>query len=416
MTPYYIIVLLFTLSAAFAYINQRWLKLPFVIGLFLLSSIMSLVIILLSGIYINPYLEIKEIVDDVNISEFILEYVLGALLFAGALHTNWSEMRKYFKTISILAIFGVILSALLIAVLVYYAAHAINLSISFEYCLIFGALISPTDPIAVLGILKQAGVPKKTESIIVGESLFNDGIGVVLFISLYQIVAKPNTPFELGHFFTLFLQEAGGGLAFGLILGYLLHYLLKSIDHYETEVLLTIAFVMLGYVESALLHISGPLAMVVMGLMVGNYKTEKSMSDVTLEYMNKFWQLIDVILNALLFIVMAFVLMILDFNIRYFILGGLAIAVILGARYSIINLLRRLLPKSVNLNKKESVLLVWGGLRGGLSLALALSLPSSETKDTLLVVTYVCVVFSILIQGLTVGKLASRLKNKMVNE
>jgi len=255
-------------------------------------------------------------------------------------------------------------------------------------------------------------VSKKIESTIVGESLFNDGVGVVIFIALLETLKLGNPEIDFGHFGLLFLQEAVGGLLFGLLLGFLLHQLLKSIDNYETEVLLTAAFVMAGYAVSNYMHLSGALAMVVMGLLVGNYKQDKSMSDKTLEYVHKFWELVDVILNAVLFISIAFVLVVIDFESVYFILGLVSVVIVLLSRIIVIFMPTLLLPKVVGLNKNEAKIIVWGGLRGGLSIALVLSLPESTAKDILVITTYACVVFSIMIQGLTIGKVAKVMSKK----
>lgn len=265
-------------------------------------------------------------------------------------------------------------------------------------------MIAPTDPIAVLGILTKANVPKKTESIIVGESLFNDGVGVVVFVAL--LLTLKTGVFSFSNFGLLFLQEAVGGVTVGLALGYVLHLLLKSIDHYETEILLTIAFVMAGYTISNSFHISGALAMVVMGLLVGNYKQNLAMSDLTQEYVHKFWKLLDVILNALLFILIAFVLVVIDFESSYVLVGISAVFIVLLSRYIVVYLPHLVAPRLLNLTNKEAKIIAWGGLRGGLSIALVLSLPDSETKNILLIATYFCVLFSIIVQGLTIEKVA----------
>lgn len=409
MSIYIILTILIGISAAFAYINYKYLKMPFVIGLFFLSTIVSLLVFISKFWFIQPYTDLKAIVQQTDISKFILEIMLGFLLFAGSLHTDWSNVKKHLKQIALFAIGGVILSTIIIAVLVYGICNLLDIEIGFIYCLLFGALISPTDPIAVLGILTKANVPKKIESIIVGESLFNDGIGVVIFIALLETLNSGSSAINYSHFGLLFLQEAVGGIIFGLVFGFALHKLLKSIDHYETEVLLTIAFVMVGYSLCLFLHLSGALAMVVMGLLVGNYKQDRAMSDQTQEYVHKFWELIDVVLNAVLFIIIALVLIVIDFKVNYFILGLASIFVVLLSRIIVVYLPKLLLPKTIDLNKNESKIIVWGGLRGGLSIALILSLPDSEAKNILLVATYICVLFSILVQGLTIGKLAKHL-------
>jgi CPA1 family monovalent cation:H+ antiporter len=380
----------------------------FVIGLFFLSFCVSLLLIKSNLLQTPHIVELKAFIKSFNISKFILEILLGFLLFAGSLHTKWDEIKKYLKQIALLSILGVLISTLFIAALFYGICELLHLGTPFIYCLLFGALISPTDPIAVIGILTKANVSKKIESIIVGESLFNDGIGVVVFISLLHTLNSGSTSLHLGEFGLLFLQEAIGGIAFGLALGFILHRLLKSIDQYETEVLLMLAFVMGGYSLSLYLHLSGALAMVVMGLLIGNFKKEKSMSSVTKEYVNKFWELMDVILNAILFIIIALVIVVIDFQPIFFLLGLAGIVIVLLSRIFVVYLPNLLAPKLMELTKQESKLMVWGGLRGGLSIALVLSLPESESKNMLTIVTYMCVLFSILIQGLTIGKLAKK--------
>lgn len=406
MNLYLALTILICLSASFAYVNQRFLKLPFVIGLFLLSTALSILVIS-SKLWLNiPLEEIKTYIELANIDNIILNYLLGFLLFAGALHTNWNNLKQQIKPIAIFAIGGVLISTIVIAILFYGLTQVFKLEISFILCLIFGALISPTDPIAVLGILTKANVPKKTEYTIVGESLFNDGVGVVVFIALLDTLSTGE--FSFSHFGFLFMEEAVGGILMGLVLGYFLHLLLKSIDHYETEILLTLAFVMAGYTFCNYLHLSGALSMVVMGLMVGNFRQNVAMSDTTQEYVHKFWELVDVILNAVLFIIIAFVIIEIEFKTKYIWVGLISVFIVLLSRLIIVYLPHLVFPKLLKLSNKEAKIISWGGLRGGLSLALVLSLPNSETKDILLIATYFCVLFSIIIQGLTIEKLAKR--------
>ena len=406
MNIYFTLTILICLSAGFAYVNQRFLKLPFVIGLFLLSTVLSLLVIS-SKLWLNiPLQQIKTYIELANIDKIVLNYLLGFLLFAGALHTNWNNLKQQIKPIATFALGGVLLSTIIIAVMFYGLTQIFNLNLSFIYCLIFGALISPTDPIAVLGILTKANVPKKTEYTIVGESLFNDGVGVVVFIALLDALNTGH--FSITHFGILFLQEAVGGILMGLVLGYFLYLLLKSIDHYETEILLTLGFVMAGYTFCNYLHLSGALSMVVMGLMVGNFKQDVAMSDITQAYVHKFWELVDVILNAVLFILIAFVLIVIDFKTKYIWVGLISVFLVLISRIIIVFLPHFVFPKLLKLTTKEAKIISWGGLRGGLSLALVLSLPDNETKEILLIATYFCVLFSIIIQGLTIESLAKK--------
>ncbi len=404
MSLYLVFTILVTVSALFAFVNNRYLKMPNIIGLFFLSTIVAIFIIISKYWFDIPFQGIKLLIASANLSDFIIDILLGFLLFAGALHTDWARLKKEIKSVSFFAIPGVLVGCFIIAGLFYLLCHALDFPINFLHCLIFGALICPTDPVAVIGILKKAGVPKRIETVIIGESLFNDGIGVVLFLALIH-TANSAEGFSAATVGMLFLQEAVGGVVFGLVLGLLLHYLIKKIDHYESEVLLTLAFVMGGYSLAASLHISGPLAMVVMGLLVGNYKSDTSMSDATYEYMLKFWELIESVLNGILFTVVAFLLAIIDFSIQMVIVGVLTIVIILLARFVIVFVPKWMFPRLLRFTTQEAKLIVWGGLRGGLSIALVLSLPDSEMKNMLLVVTYICVVFSILVQGLTVGKL-----------
>lgn len=412
MNIYLILVTLISLSAVFAYINHRFIKMPFVIGLFFLSTILSLVILSERWWDSGRYLETRAYLAQIELSNVILDVMLGFLLFAGSLHTKWIDIRLQLRPITFFAVLGVVFSTLLIGGAIFWVSGLLDAQIDLLHCFIFGALISPTDPIAVLGILTKANVSKKVESTIVGESLFNDGIGVVIFVALFETLKLGNDHIDFGHFGILFLQEAVGGMLFGLALGYALHYLLKSIDNYETEVLLTIAFVMSGYALSNYFHLSGALAMVVMGLLVGNYKREASMSDRTQEYVHKFWELIDVILNAVLFISIGFVLVFIDFTTAHILIGLLAVLVVLIARVIVIWIPALTFKRLIQFTNNETKIIIWGGLRGGLSIALVLSLPAGEAKDMLVIATYFCVVFSILIQGLTVGKLAKRLSEK----
>lgn len=404
MQYYIFLVVLMGLSAGFAYINHRFIKMPFVIGLFFLASLLSVLILCGKFFQIQQYVAIRAVVAQVNISGIILDALLGFLLFAGAMHTDWQQIKAQSRSVGLFAIVGVMVSTVLVAGGLFGICRLFSIEIPWLHCLVFGALISPTDPIAVLGIFTKAGVSKKLEGIIVGESLFNDGIGVVLFLALLGLMIPGSGGFNLVHFGSLLLQETVGGLVFGALLGYFLHLLLKSIDHYETEVLLTIAFVMVGYLLCNKLHVSGALAMVVMGLFVGNYRKQATLSSVTITYMHKFWELVDVILNALLFIMIAFVLVLLDLSATYIIIGILTIAVVLLARVLVVFLPVLLVPQFIRITFTEAKLLVWGGLRGGLSLALVLSLPEGSSKQLLVVCTYICVVFSIMVQGLTISK------------
>ena len=408
MDNYQVIIIIISLSAGFGYINQKFIKMPFVIGLFFLSSLLSLLILSSKFWAYNYFAEIKTVIESIDLSKYILEYMLGYLLFAGSLHTDWAHIKSQIQTISIFALAGVLISTFIISGLFSGVCSLLGVRMDYIYCLLFGGLMSPTDPIAVLGILTKANVPQKIESIIVGESLFNDGVGVVVFIALLEVLKSGSAQFDIGHFGFLFIQQSMGGVLFGLLAGFTLHKILTSIDHYETEVLLTLAFVMFSYDLCLHLHISGALAMVIMGLFVGNYHQEKAMSRETIEYVEKFWELIDVILNAFLFVIISFVLVVIDFKTEYIVVGLLSILIVLMARMIIVFLPKWLVPTIVDITHKEGKLIVWGGLRGGLSIALVLSLPIGGERNILLIATYICVVFSIMVQGLTIEKMAKK--------
>jgi CPA1 family monovalent cation:H+ antiporter len=294
------------------------------------------------------------------------------------------------------------LSTLVVGYGMWFALPLVGVQLPLMHCLLFGALISPTDPIAVMGILKSAGAPKELELLIAGESLFNDGVAVVIFSLLVTMLASGLTPtFEQG--LELLLREAGGGLLFGLVLGYVSFYLLKSVDNYQVEVLLTLAAVMGGYALASKLHVSGPLAMVVAGLIIGNQGRALAMSDTTRRYLDMFWELLDEILNAMLFVLIGMEVLLVVFSVGELLAAGVAVAVTLLARLLTVGLPVRLAERAFDLPQGSWAVLTWGGLRGGISVALALSLPLGPGRNTAIALTYCVVVFSILVQGLSIG-------------
>jgi len=301
-----------------------------------------------------------------------------------------------------LAVVGTLLSTFVVGVGMWFALPLVGLPLPFMYCLLFGALISPTDPIAVMGILKTVGAPKELELVIAGESLFNDGVGVVIFSLLLGMVASGVTP-SVEHGLELLVHEAGGGLLFGLVLGYVTFRLLKSIDNYHVEVLLSLAAVTGGYALASKMHVSGPLAMVVAGLIIGNHGRALAMSDTTRRYVDMFWELIDEILNATLFVLIGMEVLLVAFTGHELVAAGVAVVVTLIARLLTVGMPVRLLRRAFDLPQGSWKVLTWGGLRGGISVALALSLAAGPERDTVLALTYGVVVFSILAQGLSIG-------------
>ncbi len=397
------------LSAAFSYLNERFFKFPSTIGLMILSLCLSIVIQVI-GVFSSATLASAEaLVNSVDFSDVLLDFMLSFLLFAGALHVDWSKLHQSRGPIITFATVGVVLSTFIIGTVLYYLVPMFTFDVAYIHCLLFGALISPTDPIAVMGILKKAKVPESTEIKIVGESLFNDGIGVVVFITLLRITQKGLEHITVSEIGILFLEEIVGGIGFGLVLGYIGFRLMKSIDHYQTEVMMTMAMVIGGYLAANALHFSGPLAMVTSGILIGNHGKQKAMSDITMDYVFKFWEMIDVILNAALFVLIGLELLIVPFNWEFLWIGLIAIPMVLIARYGSLAALSFGLGYNKQFEPKTLSIMTWGGLRGGISIALALSIPAVLDNHLFLLVTYVIVCFSIIIQGLTLEPIIKRL-------
>ncbi len=410
MDLFTIITILVVVSAIFAYINERFVKLPYTIGAMVITLVLSIVLII-SG-WIDPSLTnpLKVLISNIDFSRVLLEILLSFLLFAGALHTNFDQLKVQRGPILAFATFGILLSTFIIGFVLFMILPFLGLNIDFIYCLLFGALISPTDPIAVLGIMKKAGVPKKLETKIVGESLFNDGVGVVIFLTIFAIAEKGIDNITFGEVSLLFIEEVGGGIILGLLLGFIAYRLMKSIDDYSVEVMITIAIVMGGYGLAQYLHFSGPLAVVVAGLIIGHDTVrDSSMSDITELYIDKFWETWDGLLNGILFVLIGLEILILPFESALIISGLIAIPIILIARWISLSIPIFFYKKKLEFVKNTGLIMTWGGLRGGISIALALTLTTEMSRDPFLIITYVVVIFSIIIQGLSIGKLTNRL-------
>ena len=407
-----IAVVILVVTALLAYVNRRFMKLPMTIGVMASSLVLSLLLVGLDAFGLAGMMREREqaLLASIDFSAVLMQGMLSLLLYAGALHVDLSQLRTYRWQVGLLAFVGTALSTAIVGVLMWVVLPWLGVNLPLLDCLLFGALISPTDPIAVIGMLKSAGAPANLEVVIAGESLFNDGVGVVIFSLLLGIALQGGTP-TFGQASMLLLQEAGGGMAFGAALGAVLYYLLRTIDDYQVETLLSLAAVLGGYALANHLHVSGPLAMVVTGLIIGNNGRAEAMSDVTRQHVDLFWELLDEILNAVLFVLVGLQVITIHFPVHGMqaaAAGAAAIVVTLFARWLTVGLPSTVLRQQMRLPKGSGAVLTWGGLRGGISIALALAIPAGHQPQTLVALTYCVVAFSILVQGLTFGRLAKR--------
>jgi CPA1 family monovalent cation:H+ antiporter len=406
-----IIAVLITLTALLSYLNHRYIRFPTTIGVMAIALALSLILLWVR--YFDPRIEeaVELVLRRIDFDKTLMQGMLSFLLFAGALEINLNDLTEQRDVISVLAVFGVVLSVFSIGTATYFILKVLGLPLDYTYCLLFGAIISPTDPVSVLAILKSAKVPKSLETNIAGESLFNDGIGVVAFLVLYEIAVR-GQDVSAGHIGLLFLEEALGGALFGLATGWITYRLLKSVDNYQVEVLLTMALVMGGYSLASALHLSGPIAIVVAGLLIGNHGRRLAMSDRTREHLDTFWELIDEILNAVLFVLIGMEILLLTFTTHILLAGLLAVPAVLTARWVSVRLPIGVMSRWRPFSPGAAMIMTWGGLRGGISVALALSLPSGAERETILALTYTVVVFSVLFQGLTLRPVVLRAMGK----
>jgi CPA1 family monovalent cation:H+ antiporter len=400
--------ILIVLAAAFGAINYLFFKLPSAIGILVVSLLASLGIVVINALLPDMGIEqtVRETVTGVDFSQALLEGMLGLLLFAGALHVKLSDLQKQWSLILLMATLGVALSTIVFGI----GAH-LMFGLPLLVALVFGSLISPTDPVAVLGVLRAANLKKSLETKIAGESLFNDGVGYVLFLVLVGLAFPSDHAHGNGisDAAILFVQEAVGGAVIGLVLGWLVFRVMRQIDDYPLEVLLTLALAFGGYQLSVWLHVSAPIMAVCAGLLIGDIGAKHGMSAQTREYVDAFWKLIDEILNAVLFLMIGFEVFAVTFDFDVLITGVLSIGLALLARFSAVFIPVLLLKRSQDFSNGIVPIMTWGGLKGGISVALALSLPDFEWKPMILAATYVVVIFSIIIQGLTIAPMAKRL-------
>ena len=404
--------IIFSIAALFSFINYKWLKLPATIGLMVLALALVILITLTKGFLPEFYTYFCDLVINSDFKTLLMDLMLSFLLFAGALHVNIDDLAKERKSVILFATLGVLISTAIVGSITYFAAGLLNIELPFIHALLFGALISPTDPIAVMAILKKANIGKSLGIKIEGESLFNDGIGVVVFSALL-ILAKvsehsgASLATEIGE---LFLVEAVGGIIYGLLLGFIGYSCIKSIkENPQLSVMISLAIVMGGYAIASLLHVSGPLAMVVAGIFLGNKINIASNKGTTRKMLNDIWEILDDVFNGILFVLLGLSIHLLKFDMHYLTLGVIAIVVVLLARFISVLLPYSLLKHEESTPLKTVAVLTWGGLRGGISIALALSLADDLSSEVILYITYVVVLFSILAQGLTIGKFAKKI-------
>ncbi len=403
-----LISLLLTLTALFAYVNHRVIRLPPTVGTMGSSLLFSLILIALGELGLPFRSWAVSMVSDVDFSQTLLEGMLSFLLFAGALNVNLDSLRNQTAAVAILATAGVLISTFLIGIASWFLFQGLGMKLPLVACLTLGALISPTDPIAVMGLLKQSKAPASLATKIAGESLFNDGVGIVVFVILSRLVMRGGNTFNWQETGWLLLEQVGGGLGIGLLLGGLCFLMLRSVNNYQVEVMLTLALVSGGYQLASALHASGPLAIVAAGLLIGNYGRSLAMSDITRENLDRFWELLDEILNGILFVLIGLEVLLLKLETRFLLAALLMIPVVLASRFVSLGLPAALL----HLLKREGLpltVLTWGGLRGGISIALALALPTGKYHNLLLVTTYGVVAFSILVQATTMPWVLKRL-------
>lgn len=405
-SPFDVAAILIVLAALLGYINHRFLGLPQSIGLTVMGAIASLIVVGIDLLFPGSGIgtQVVAFIAGIDFQQALMNGMLCFLLFAGALHVDWSDMKRGGWPILVLSTVGVLISTVIVGFGFYVLARLIGLDVPIAWSLVFGALISPTDPVSVMGILKRAKVSPTLEATVAGESLFNDGVGVVVF-TIILATALGTEPFSLGHAAHLFLIEAGGGVLLGLVVGWVGYRAMRSIDEYKLEVLISLAIVMGGYAFADAIHVSGPVAMAVAGLLIGNEGVATAMSDTTRDYLLKFWALIDDVLNAVLFVLIGLEVVTIPADVRLLVLGLLAIPLVLLARaVSVSGPLVAMRPL-LTLGPLALPTLIWGGLRGGISVALALGLPEGPARSIALGATYIVVLFSVIVQGGSIARL-----------
>ncbi len=409
MELYYSFSVLIVLASLFAYLNHRFLRFPATIGIMVIAMMVSVGLVLFGNtLFPKTFGEFSALIKEFDFTEVLMGAMLNFLLFAGGIHVNINDLKEQRAPVIIFSTVSVVISTFVVGGILYYLFPYIGVSLPFIYCLLFGALISPTDPVAVLSILKQANVSKSLETKVAGESLFNDGMAVVVFAVILNLAVGEEVDLTFSNISWLLLKEAGGGLLLGVLLGVTASRAMRKVDDYKISVLVTLAVVMGGYLIAHAIHISGPLTMVAAGLFMGNFNKKFTMQSVTRDYLNKFWELIDEILNSILFLFIGLELLLIPDVGGFWLPGLICIAIVLLARFISIWVPTKIIPFRKKFNAHTVKVLVWGGIRGGVSIALALSIPENEYKSIIVSITYFVVVFSIIVQGLTIGKVANK--------
>ena len=413
LSPFALAALLIVSAAVLGWLNHHFIRLPHVIGLTVMGALAAIGLTVADAFIPGITLDdtVADLLTQMNFTDTLLQGMLSFLLFAGALHVDLDRLKVAWLPVLLLSTVGVIISTILIGLATWGVGLLLGLTIAPIWYFVFGALISPTDPVSVLGVLKEENVPASLQSAVAGESLFNDGVGIVVFVILLG-AAVTGAEFSLAEGARLFALEAGGGVLVGLVAGFIGYRALAGMDEYTLEVLITLAVVMGGYALCTQLHISGPLAMAVAGLLIGNHGVTYAMSDVTRDYVVKFWELIDELLNSVLFLLIGLEVIALVPGIPHLWLAVAAIPITLAARAIAVSAATKIIPAARLDQAGAGRVLWWGGLRGGISIALALSLPAGPTRDLLLAATFAAVLFSVLVQRATLGRLIDGLKRE----
>lgn len=409
MDTFALLTTLVTLSAIASFVNNRVLKLPGTIGVMVVAIVLSVVISLTGKMFPGAFAFIKSLTASIDFSHTLLDIMLAFLLFASALHFDYPALKQQIKPVMLLSTFGVVGSTLLFGWFLHFATIALNIELPLMYCFLFGALISPTDPVAVLSILKKSKVPASLETIIGGESLLNDGAGLLLFVILKEIADESVANPTLLEGFTLFAQEVFGGVAMGAFFAFVAYKTMKKVDDFQTVVLVTLSMVMIISVAGGLLHVSIPLAAVAAGLILGNTTLGDKREQELQSYLQRIWKLIDEMLNTILFVLLGLQIVVMPFIQNYWVLGAAAIVAVLLARWLSILLPAVVFKKFVHTNVRSVTILAWAGLRGGISVALALSLPPSPYRELIISGSYCILLFSVIVQGLTLNRVANAL-------